>query len=153
MGANKTPHIQGAATLLIFKEKRDPVRYISSRKRGMLSLRASDHDPVLNSIVPLGMLDLVGAKAFCLGLIDLLSHALLFSGGMAVYHVIEPGSGHFESADIIVVGIIPSLFGSVFFWVEISHTCSYPALLHIMAKRLDDGVLVTRTYQCYLNPG
>jgi hypothetical protein len=94
------------------------IRYVS---KPLLGPPAPDHDAVLDVVEALGMRDLVRTEALGLGLVYLLSHALLFGGGMAVNHIVEPGSGHLETADTVAIGVNPALFGSVLFWIEISH--------------------------------
>ncbi len=98
------------------------------------------------------MLDLVRTETFSLGLVDLLSHALLFIRGMAMYHVLEPGGGHLEPANIITFGIISLLFGSMLFSVEIYHMSSCPALLRKVTICLDDWGIVFLMHQYSFTP-
>jgi hypothetical protein len=114
----------------------------------LLGPPAPDHDPVLDVVEALGMRDLVRTETFCLGLVDLLSHALLFGGRMAVNHIVEPGSGHLETADTVAVGVNPALFGSVLFWIEISHV-RILLFLHrfTQSQRQGASILVIMKYQ------
>jgi hypothetical protein len=69
---------------------------------------------------------------------------------MAVYHVLKPGGWHLQAANIIAFGIIPFLFGSMLFWIEISHNVLLSSPMDLVVNPLDESVLVLPMHQ--VNP-